>query len=127
MTKKIIGFLTGVASMFFGHNPATLKVVYALMVFMLFDIITGLIAMILNKQKFDYRIFLYGLLKKITVLAGVSFGYYVDYFQIFGKLEVSFELVFASAFLMVEVLSNINNFHKMGFDLPLIGKYIKID
>src|SRR3712207_8829960 len=108
--NTILSFLVGGVTFLFGNNPSTLKIVYALMVFMVFDCLTGIYKAYKNKTKFDYHIFGSGVMNKIIVLVAVSFGYWLDYFNIFHTQNVSFEIAFSSAFLIQEVISVCGNF-----------------
>jgi toxin secretion/phage lysis holin len=93
-----------------------------------FDIITGVFATIQTGGKFDYRIFASGFIKKLTMLVAVSFGYFIDTYNILGEaVNINIEMAIASAFITVEVLSNLSNFKKMGLQIPIIEKYIKLD
>lgn len=125
--KKFLAILAGVVCLFFGNDPSILNFVYALIAFQCFDIVVGLFVMFLTGEKFDYRFFAKGIIKKILYLLAVSFGYFVDKYNIFNATNLSFEKAFASAFIIVEVFSIIQSFSKAGIKIPLIDKYIKLD
>lgn len=128
MINKILVVLASVFAFFFGDDPVSLKFVYALIIMQGFDILTGLFAMMYQREKFDYRFFFEGFMKKVMMLVAVSFGYFIDQYEILGSnIEVSFQTSIASAFIMVEVFSNLANFKKVGLSLPFIEKYIKLD
>jgi len=126
--KKILMTTAAIIAFFFGDDPAVVKFVYALIICQMFDIVTGLFKMIYLKEKFDYHFFFLGIMKKIIMLVAVSFGYFLDMFQILGAaLDVCFETAFAAAFITVELISIISNFKMVGLSLPLIDKYVKLD
>jgi len=126
--KKILMTMAALIAFFFGDDPAVVKFVYALIICQSFDIITGIFKMLYLKEKFDYRFFFAGIMKKIMMLVAVSFGYFLDIFQILGtQLNVCFETAFAAAFITVELISIISNFKMVGLSLPLIEKYVKLD
>lgn len=125
--KKILPILTALFFLMFGDSPASIKIVKALIGFQIFDFLSALGYCALKDVKFDYRIFFKGILKKIVMLLAVSFGFYLDKTNVFNAGNVSFEISFASGFITVEILSILNNFKRMGFNIPLVEKYIKLD
>lgn len=126
-TKNVLAFCSGIFCFFFGSDPAVTKFVVALIICMSFDIVTGVVASFINNIKFDYRIFTKGFLKKILFLLAVSFGYFIDLYEMFGNIDVSFQTAFAGGFIITEVLSVVQNFAKCGIKMTPLEKYIKLD
>ena len=128
IVKRILIVIASIFGILFGNDPAILKFVYALIILQCFDIVTGLSVMIHSKEKFDYRIFFEGIMKKVMMLVAVSFGHFVDKFEILGSgIDVKLQMAIVSAWLMVELLSNLSNFKKFGLTIPIVEKYIKLD
>jgi toxin secretion/phage lysis holin len=127
VNKKVFPILTGLFALFFGDTPTAVKIVHALMIFQIFDFATALLKCFMLGEQFNYRIFFKGLVKKITMLLAVSFGFMLDKFNVLNVQNISFEIAIASGFLTIEILSILNNFKKMGFNIPILEKYIKLD
>jgi toxin secretion/phage lysis holin len=124
--RKLFAYGTGIMTVLFGSDANVRRAVTALLVLGLIDIATGLAALFFTGEKFDYRVFGKGILKKIVYLLAVSFGYFVDKYHVFNVQNICFESAFATAFIAMESFSVVQNFAKAGLKLPLIEKYIKL-
>lgn len=127
LLKKLLAFAVATATFLYGNDPSTTQFVKALVVFSCFDIVIGLATMFYKREKFDYRFFARGIVKKALYLMTVSFGYFVDKYNIIEVNNVSLEKVFATAFCTVEVCSIVQSLTKCGIKIPFVDKFIKLD
>lgn len=116
MKNKIIYTLTCMMAFFYGNNPAYLKFVNALVIFMAFDISTGICKAIYLK-KFKGGTLQTGFIKKIMILSAVSMCYFIDKYQIINA-GINFESISAIFFIGGELISTLENFAEVGLKLP---------
>lgn len=119
MTKiatKAYTVLCFIISLMFGTDSSIMKYVLALLIFMLFDLSTGIFKAIYNKN-FKAGLLEFGILKKVGILVAVSFCYFIDKFGIINA-GVNFESISAIFFIGGELISTIENFADMGLQLP---------
>lgn len=121
---------TGTSSMvcfFFSDDPIKVKLAYFLLSLMFLDMLMGTASLFFLKQKWDYRIFASGIVKKSVMLVAVVFGHLLDSNSPFGQVDFSFQTIFNGAFIGTEIFSIVQNFEKCGVKIPFIDKYIKLD
>lgn len=119
MNKAISNFIGGflaLATVFFGSDSEVIKFVIALIIFMGFDLATGIFKAIYNKN-FKAGILENGILKKVMILTAVSFCYFIDKYNILNA-GINLESVSSVFFLAGELISTIENFADMGLKLP---------
>ena len=107
---NIILMLNSICFLCFGTLTLQLKV---LLFTMLLDYVSGVISAIYNK-KLSSKVGFKGILKKIMLLIGVSFSYYMD---VLLKQDV-FKNLTILLFLSNEGISIIENLGKCGVKLP---------
>lgn len=108
--------IAGVGAMLFGTNAEVLKFVYALIIFIAFDLTTG-IARALYTKTFKAGALENGLIKKVIIIVAISFCYFIDKFNILNA-GISLESVASVFFVVGELVSTMENFADMGLKLP---------
>jgi len=100
----------------FGSDGDVLKFVYALCIFILFDLATGM-AKAITLKTFKSTALEEGILKKVVILGAISFCYFIDKFNILNA-GISLESVASVFFVIGEMVSTMENFADMGLKLP---------
>lgn len=114
--ETLLSLLAGTIAFMFGKDAEKMQIVFALMTFIAFDIITGFFKAFYNKN-FKSGVLEKGLFKKVLILVSVSFGYYIDKFG-FIDIGVSLESALTSFFIVGEVVSVFENLADMGLKFP---------
>lgn len=124
--KKFLFAFSALIMFFFGSDPNTHRVLKGLVCLQVFDFLVAMLALIILKEKFNYRKFGQGVIKKVLYLLAVSFGYFIDKYQIVVINNVCFEKAIATAFIAVECCSIAQSFYKAGIKFPYIDKFLKM-
>lgn len=116
--ETILAMFAGGVGLMFGSNSDILKIVAGLVIIMGFDLLTGIVKAMYNKN-IKSSIWIDGFIRKILMLLCVCFCYYADKFG-FINLGVSLESASALFFMAGEVVSVFENFVDLGIPLPKI-------
>lgn len=113
---KIFSGMCAIASMFFGSNSEVIKFVFATLIFIGFDLLTGVIKA-KYKGEFTAGQFEKGIFKKVMILVAISFCYFIDKFQIINA-GICFESTIAVFFTAGELVSIMENLAECDVSFP---------
>lgn len=112
----ILSLFVGVFGLMFGNDQTITRVIYAFLIVIAFDILTGVIKA-WHEKNLKSQKWIDGFFRKIMMIVCVSFCYYLDNFKILN-VGVSLESASAMFFIAGEVISVLENFIALGINLP---------
>jgi toxin secretion/phage lysis holin len=116
--EYILGGIGAAIGLFYGTDQAIIRILTALIIFMAFDIVTGIMKSAAQGNITSYK-WTTGFMRKIAVLMLISVCYFIDFYKILN-MGVSLEAAAGVFFTIGEVISVIENFVDMGVKMPSV-------
>lgn len=116
--ETILSLILGGIGLMFGTDKEIQRIVFALLIAIGFDTLTGVIKARYKKNITSQK-WIDGFIRKILMLVAVSFCYFLDSFHIIN-VGVSLESASAMFFIAGEVISVFENLTEMGLPLPKV-------